>query len=141
MVPTHLTSLVINGFDHAVAPHPVVSTRPTVDAISGLGEIDTVAGMGANDKQAVPGVEAGGTIVGHSGLVGRYQPAVRRRFLQGVRNRTALFIDSKRPVYGAERNRQEVLPVGAVEYKKVAVARTLYQHLSGLAVELSVNQH
>src|SRR5205807_9311587 len=83
----------------------------------------------------------GGTIVGHSGLVGRYQPAVGRRFLRGIRNRTALFIDSKRPVYRAERNRQEVLPVGAVVYKKVAVARTLYQHLSRLAVELSVDQH
>src|SRR5437660_12383104 len=104
MVPTHLASLVINGFDHAVAPHPVVSTRPTVDAIGGLGQIDTVAGMGANDKQAVPGVEDGGTIVGHSGLLGRYQPAVGRRVLQGVRDRTALFRDSKRPEYRPARH-------------------------------------
>src|SRR5258708_32339462 len=122
MAPTNLAGLVIDGLDHTFAPNAVIRTGPPVDAIGWLGEIDAVAGMGIDDKQPVPGVEARGTIVGHTGLVGCNEASVGGRFLSGIRNRAALLIDSKRPVHGSGWNGQKVFPVGAVVNKEVAVA-------------------
>src|SRR5580658_6482561 len=102
MTPTYLARLVINGFDHALAPNAVIRASPSIDSIGGLGEIDAVAGMGVNDKQSVLGVEARRTVVGHAPLVGRKQASVGCRFFGRIRNRTAVRIHSERPVQGSE---------------------------------------
>src|SRR6202041_831129 len=141
MAPTNLAGLVVDGLDHTLAPNAVIRSSPSVDAIGWLREVDTVARMGVDDKQTVPAIEAGRTVVSHSALVGRNQASIGRRFLGGIRNRTALLIDSQRPVHWPERNSQQILPVGAVKNKEVAVARGLHQHLLRLSAKISVDQH
>src|ERR1700730_17348194 len=57
MAPTDFASLVVNRFQHALAPNPVIGTRPTVHSIRRLGKIDAVAGVSIHDKQTVLGIE------------------------------------------------------------------------------------
>ena len=118
--------MIIDGLNHPLAPNSVIRTRPPVDSVGWLRKVDAIAGMGVDDKQPVPGVEAGGTVVGQTTLIGCDQTSVGCWFLGGIWNWTALRIDSKRPVHGPERSGQEVLSVGAVENKKIAVARGLH---------------
>src|ERR1700732_1172915 len=120
MAPTNLAGLIVNGLDHSLAPNAIIRTRPSVDSIGGLGEGNAPAGMSIDDEQAVLGVEARRTIIRHPGLVGCNKPSVGCRFLVRIRNRTALLIDSKRPVHGPERSGQKVIPVRAVKHKEVA---------------------
>src|ERR1022692_3293431 len=137
MAPTDFSGLVGDGFDQTLAPNVVIRTRPSVDSICRLGEIEAPTGMGVDDKQTVLRIEARRAIVGKSALVGRNEASVGGRFLGGIRNWTALLIDSKRPIHRPERDGQKTLPVGAVEHKEVAVARSLHQQLLRLAMEVS----
>src|SRR5580700_7112535 len=118
MAPTDLAGLVVDGFDHALAPNAVIRARPPVKSIGWLGKIDAVAGMGVDDEQSVLSVEAGGTEVGKTILVGGDQASVGRRFLGGIWNRTSLLINSKRPVHRSEKSGQKALPIRAVENKE-----------------------
>src|SRR5208282_2495943 len=122
MAPTDFAGLVIDGLDHTRAPNAVIRARPSVRSIGRLGKVDAPAGMGVDDEQTLPGVEAGGTEIGKTAFVGCNQASIGRRFLGRIRNRTALLIDAKRPVHGPERSGEKVLPIGAVQNKEVAVA-------------------
>src|SRR5712692_5927355 len=126
MAPTNLAGLVIDGLDHTLAPNAVIRARPSVDSIGRFCKVNAVTGMSIDDEQPVLGIEARGAVISHTALVGCNQASIGRGFLGGIWNRTALLIDSKRPVHGPERNRQKVLPVGAVKHKEVAVARGLH---------------
>src|SRR5258708_1337433 len=126
MRPPDLAGLLVDGFDHALAPNAIIRARPPVKSIGRLGKVDAVAGMGIDDKQSGLGVEAGGTEVGKTLLVGCNQAPIGRRFLGGIWNRTALLIDSKRPVHRSEKSGQKVLPLRAFQNKEVAVARGLH---------------
>src|ERR1700704_4430254 len=141
MAPTDLARLIIDGLNYPLAPNIVVRACPSVDSIGWLRKVDAVAGVGVHDKQTISGVEARGTVVGHTALVGGNQASIGRWFLGGIWNRSAFLIDAKRPVHRPERSGQKILPVRAVENKEVAVARGLHQHLLGFAVELSIDQH
>src|SRR2546427_3553445 len=141
MAPADLAGLIVDSLDHALAPNAIVCARPSVDSVGRLGKINTPAGMGIHDEQTISGVEAGGTVIGKTTLVGRNKPSIGGRLFGGIWNRTALFIDSKGPIHRAVRNGQEILPVGAVKNKEVAVARSLHEHLLRLAVEVSIDQH
>src|SRR5580658_5290110 len=50
MAPTDFAGLVIDGVDDAFAPQPVVGAGPSVRAVGGLGEIETVARMRVDDE-------------------------------------------------------------------------------------------
>src|ERR1700733_15515487 len=141
MAPTNPAGLIVDVFEAAFAPNAVIRPCPAVNSIGRLGKIDAVTGMGVDDKQSVPGVEARGTVVGKTSLVGGNQASVGRRLLGGVWNRAALVIDSKRPVHRSEKSGQKVFAVRAVENKEVAVARGLHEHSLRLAVKISVDQH
>src|SRR6202046_3417008 len=141
MAPTNLAGLVVDGLDHTPAPNAVIRSSPSVDAIGWLREVDAVAGMGVDDEQPGPAIEAGGTVVSHSALVGRNPSSIVGRFFGEIRNRAALLIDSQRPVHGPERSGQKILPVSAVKNKEVAVTRGLHQHLLRLSAKISVDQH
>src|SRR6266852_2576478 len=107
MAPTNLAGLVVDGLDHTFAPDAVVRARPAVDSIRRLGKVNAPAGMSIDDEQPILRVEARGTVVGHAAFVWCYQPSIGRRLLVRIRNRTALLIDSKRPVHRPERSGQE----------------------------------
>src|SRR6202162_141691 len=141
MAPTNHAGLIVNGLEYAFAPNPVIRPCPPVRPIGRLGKIDAVARMGVDDKQSVLGVEAGGTVVGKTALVGGNQASIGSRLFGGSWNRAALLIDSERPVHRSERSGQKALAVRAVENEEVAVARGLHEHLLRLAVELSLEQH
>src|SRR5450631_3906147 len=106
MAPTDLAGLVVDGFDHTLAPNVIIRTRPSVDSICRLGEIGAPTGMGVDDKQTVLRIEARRAIVGKSAFVGRNQASIGGRFLGGIRNWPALFVDSERPVHRSERDGQ-----------------------------------
>src|ERR1700693_5201485 len=114
MAPTNLAGLIVDGLDHTLAPNAVIRSRPSVDAIGWLREVDAVAGMGVDDEQTVPAIEAGGTVVSHSALVGCNQASIGRRFLGGIRNRTALLIDPQRPVPLPRRNGHKIMLFGEI---------------------------
>src|SRR5260370_36672600 len=97
MRPTDLAGLVVDGFDHALAPNAIIRARPPVKSIGRLGKVDAVAGMGIDDKQSGLGVEAGGTEVGKTLLVGCNPAPIGRRFLCGVWDAVARPYDSKPP--------------------------------------------
>src|SRR5271169_1574968 len=141
MAPTDLAGLVVNGLDYTRAPNLVVRAGPTVDSIGRLSEVKAPTGMGVDNKQTVLAVVARRTVVGHAPLVGCNEASIGGGLLGGVWNRTTLIIDSKRPIHRPERNGQEILPIGAVENKEVAVARSLHEHLLRFTVEISVNQN
>src|ERR1700722_6847737 len=101
--PAQLAGLVIDRFEHSLTPHVVIGARPTVETIGGFREVDAPTRMGVDDKQSVLRVEARRTIVGQTAFVGRDQTSVWRGLFGGIRNWTALRIDSKRPVHGSER--------------------------------------
>src|ERR1700758_2510547 len=122
MAPTDVAGLVINGLDHALAPNVVIRARPPVDSIGWLRKVDTPTGMRVHDKQPGFRVETRRTVVGHTALVGRNQASVGRGLFGGIWNGTALLVDPKRPVHWPKRVRQQILPVGAVKNKEVAVA-------------------
>src|ERR1700722_410987 len=104
MAPTDLPGLVVDGFDHTLAPHPVIGARPSINSIGRLGKVEAPTGVGVDDEQTVLRVEAGGTVVGHAALVGRNQASIGSWFLGGIGDRPALFVDSERPVNGPERS-------------------------------------
>src|ERR1017187_3031959 len=114
MAPADLAGLIVDGLDHGLAPNAVIRARPPVKTIGRLGKVDAVAGLGIDDKQPVLGVETGGTVVGQTTLVRCNQASIGSRLLGGIWNRTALFIDSKRPVYRPERCGQEIPSVRSV---------------------------
>src|ERR1700722_4901061 len=58
MAPANLACLVVNGLNHALAPPTVIRARPAVESIRRLGKIKAIAGLGVNDKQAVPSIKA-----------------------------------------------------------------------------------
>src|SRR5258708_8139904 len=109
MRPTDLAGLVVDGFDHALAPNAIIRARPPVKSIGWLGKVDAVAGMGVDDKQSGLGVEAGGTEVGKTLLVGCNQASIGSRVLGRIWNRTALLIASKRPGHRPEKSGQNIL--------------------------------
>src|SRR5580704_13393508 len=141
MAPAYLAGLVVDGFDDAFSPKPIIGARPAVIAVCRLGKIKAVTGMGIDNKQTGSRVEAGSSIIRHTSFIGSNQAAVACRFLRGIWNRPSLLVDSKRPVHRPERNGQKALSCGAVQHEEITVARTLHDHLPGLAVEVGVDQH
>src|SRR6266436_719567 len=141
MAPADLAGLVIDGLEHARAPNIVICARPSVGSIGRLGKVDAPARMGIHDKQTIFAIETWGTVIGKTTLVGRNKPSIGGRLFGRIRNRTAVLIDSKRPVQRPERSGQQVLAVSAVENNKVAVARGLHQHRLRLAVKVSIDQN
>src|ERR1035438_6475991 len=59
MGPANLAGFVIDRFEYALAPQPIVRTRPTVGTIRRFVEIEAVGGMGTHNEQARLGVKAG----------------------------------------------------------------------------------
>src|ERR1700677_3384775 len=125
MRPPDLACLVIDCFDHALAPQTIIGPGPAVSAVGGLGEIDRVTGVGGDNEQSGLWIETGSSIVGHSTLVRRYQTPIGRRFLGRIGNGTSLLIDPKGPVDWAKGNGEQALTVGSIEHEKIAVAGTL----------------
>src|SRR5215475_9499579 len=132
MAPADFAGLVINSLDDAFAPYTVVSACPSVITVGGLSEIDAPARMCIDDKQPGLRVEAGRAEVRQAVFIGGNQAPVRRRLFGGIGDRSSLLIDAQRPVHRPEGHGQQALSVGAVEDEKVAVARSLHQHLSRL---------
>src|SRR5580698_1791297 len=62
MGPADLAGLVIDRLQHALAPQPVIRTRPTVGTIRGLVEVEAEGGVSIDNKQASLRVEAGRTV-------------------------------------------------------------------------------
>src|SRR6202041_3099590 len=87
MAPTNLAGLVVDGLDHTLAPNAVIRSSPSVDAIGWLREVDTVARMGVDDKQTVPAIEAGRTVVSHSASFGPIRRPSGPGSLAGITNR------------------------------------------------------
>src|SRR5271155_5482143 len=125
MAPANLSRLVIDGLDHAFAPEAIVGACPSIVTVGRLGEIDAVAGMSVNNKQACLRVEAGRTIIRHAALIGRNQAAVTCGFLRRIRNWPALLVGSEAPVHRSKRSCQQTLAVRAVQHEEEAVARAL----------------
>src|SRR5229473_4221107 len=122
MAPADLASLIVDGLDHALAPNIVICASPSVGSIGGLGKVDAPARMGIHDEQTILGVEAGGAVIGETTLVGRNKASIGCRLFGGIWNRTAVLIDSERPIQRPVSSGQQVLAVGAVENYEVAVA-------------------
>src|SRR2546429_627433 len=57
MRPTHLSRLIIDGFQHSLAKDSVVCPSPAVLTVLGLREIDTVGIPRADDEQPGLGVK------------------------------------------------------------------------------------
>src|SRR5689334_17797011 len=99
MAPPDFAGLIIDRFDHTLAPDAVVGPGPTVDSVRGLGEVYAPARVGIHDEQAVLSVKTWGTIVGHPAFVRSDQASVGGRFLCGIWNRTSFLVDSERPIH------------------------------------------
>src|SRR5882672_11021664 len=109
MAPADLASLIVDGLDDALAPNAIVCARPSVGSIGGLGEVDAPARMSIDDKQTILGVEAGGAVIRKTTLVRRNQASIGGGLLGRIWNRTAVLIDSKRPVQRPVRSGQQIL--------------------------------
>src|SRR5579883_360240 len=105
VAPANLTRLVIDRFEHSLAPYAVVRAGPTESAILRLEEIDSVARMSIHDEQPGFLVEAGRTIVRHPAFIGRDQASIGSWLFFLIRNRPSVFIHALRPVHRPERNR------------------------------------
>src|SRR5882724_9425391 len=140
VAPTNLASLVVDGLNYSFAPNTIIRAGPAIHSIGWLGRVEAPTGMCIDDKQSVLSVETGRAIVGQTTFVWRDQATVGRRLFLRIRNWPAILVDSQRPVHGSVGNGQKVLAVGAVENKEVAVARSLHQHLLGLAVKIRINE-
>ena len=141
MRPLHLTRLVIDRFQHAFAPHAIISACPAERAVRGLREVDPIARMRADNKQPGLRIEARRPVIRQPALVRRNQPAVRSRIFRRIRNRLSLLIEARRPVHRTERSRHQALAGLPVQHEEVPVARCLHQHLPRLAVEVAIHQH
>src|SRR5580698_2182546 len=140
VTPANFAGLIVDGIDHALAPNAIVGASPAINSIGRLGKIDAPAGMSTDNEQTVLGIEARGSIVGESALIGGDQASVRCRLLRRIRDRAAVFINSERPIYRSKRNGQQTFSVGAVEHEEVSVTRGLHQHLPRLPAEFPIDQ-
>src|ERR1700729_702598 len=141
MGPADLAGLVVDRLQHALAPQPIIRTSPTVGTIRRLIEVEAEGGVSIDNKQTSLRVEARRTVVGESTLIRCNQAPVGRRILRRIWNGTALLVDARSPVHGAERNREQALAVGPIQNEEISIAGGLHQHLAGLTMEGSVYQH
>src|ERR1700722_1811987 len=141
MIPYNLSSLVIDGPEESPSRDAVVGAGPSISSVLWFEEIDSVAVLGAHDKQAGPWIEARRAEVGGAGLVGGYQDAALRWKLGRIRNGASLRVDPLGPVHGGKWGGQQTLAIGAVEHEEVAVARCLHHQLARLAVEIGIHQN
>src|ERR1700733_10264823 len=84
MRPPDFARLIIDRFQHTLAPQPIVRTRPTVGTIRRLIEVEAIGRVGTDNKQASLRIEAGRAIVSEATLIRCNQAAVRRRILGWV---------------------------------------------------------
>src|SRR5271165_1029904 len=127
MAPANLSRLVIDRLDDALAPEAIIRACPSIVAVSRLGEIEAVAGMSIDDKQARLRIEAGRAIIRHPPFIGRNQAAVGCGFLRRIWNRPTLLVGSQAPVDWSKRGRQQTFTGRAVQHEEIAVARALHQ--------------
>ena len=91
VAPLDLAGLIVDGFEHALAPDAVIGAGPSERAVGGLGEVDAVARVRAHDEQAGLRVEAGRAIVGEAAFVGRDEASIGSGILGRIRESAALF--------------------------------------------------
>src|SRR5206468_10179593 len=71
MRPTHLSRLIIDGFQHSLAKDSVVCPSPAVLTVLGLREIDTVGIPRADDEQPGLGVKTRRAVICRAAFVRR----------------------------------------------------------------------
>src|SRR4029079_12506178 len=98
VAPARLGGLVVERAQHAVAVDAVVGARPPVLTVLFLEEVDAVGVVGAHEEQPRGRVEARGTVVRASGLIGGDQTSVARRLFGGIGLRTSGFVHAAGPV-------------------------------------------
>ncbi len=141
MRPANFAGLVVDCFQHAFAPEPVVGTRPPVGAIRRLVEINAVAGVGSDDKQASLGIKAGRTIVGQAGLV-RAQSSGRRATVPWPGwESDGLACPCPVPSSRVRRERSADSCHWCDPERKNSRYGGLHQHLPRLSLEGSIDQH
>ena len=137
--PANFACLVVDRFDHAFIPESVVSTGPTIGAICWLRKVKAITRLGVDNEQATLWIEARGSVIGKPTFVGSNQTSIRRRLFVRIRDRLPFCIQSLRPVRGSESGGEQALAIRAIEDKEIAIAGSLHQHLSRLAVKHSID--
>src|SRR5215472_5425108 len=126
MTPAYFPSLVVDGFEHSLAPQSIVSSGPAIVAIFRLREIDAVAGVGIHYEQARLWIEARRSIVGHAAFVRRDETAIASRLFCRIGDGATLLIDTQRPIHWTEGRGKKALAIGAIQNEKVSVAGSLH---------------
>src|SRR5450631_748700 len=103
VTPPNLPCLVIDSFDHALAPQIVIRSSPSIITVCGLVEIKTPTRMSTHDEQASMRIEARRPKVRQATFIRRNQAAIRCRLFLGIGNRLPSLIDAERPVHRPER--------------------------------------
>ncbi len=140
--PADLACLVVDRFQHALAPHPVVGAGPAKRAVGRLGEVDPVARMRIHNEQTRSEDRNSANGSSSSRL---------HRERSTVRPEPVLYRDwewavpAYQPPSPSSPVRRDVvkrlLPIGPVQHEEVAVPRSLHQHLTRLPVEVGIDQH
>src|SRR5690348_2235153 len=99
MAPFDLAALIIDRSQERSAGQVVVGAGPAVFAMLGFEEVNAVTVLRADDEEASLGIETGRPIIRRAILVRRDESSVASRFFVGVGNRTALLVDTFRPVH------------------------------------------
>src|SRR5207253_5518263 len=138
MRPTHLSRLIIDGFQHSLAKDSVVCPSPAVLTVLGLREIDTVGIPRADDEQPGLGVKTRRAVICRAAFVRRNQSPVTRWILRRVGNWAAVFVDPGGPIDSREGSRKKAASRSAVQHKEITISRSLQQHLSGDTLEIAI---
>src|SRR2546429_2313171 len=140
MRPTHLSRLIIDGFQHSLAKDSVVCPSPAVLTVLGLREIDTVGIPRADDEQPGLGVKTRRAVICRAAFVRRNQSPVTRWILRRVGNWAAVFVDPGGPIDSREGSRKKAASRSAVQHKEITISRSLQQHLSGDTLEIAIDE-
>src|ERR1700733_6549813 len=143
MGPAQLTRLVIDRPQETFTPQSVICTCPAIGAIGWLREIEAVTRMRIHKKEPRLRIKTRRAEVCKTAFIRRNQASIRRRLLCRVRDGMAVLVHTKGPVHGTKWRSQQTLAIGAIQYKKVAIARCLHEHLVRMAMKISIykNRH
>src|SRR5208282_2036574 len=127
VAPLYRSRSIVDCANGTSGEHVVVGAGPAELAVFGLGKVDAVAVLCANDQKSGERIEARRAEIRRTAFIWSDQATVTRRLLLRVRNRAALLVNAPRPVKCREWRRQQILTSGPVEHEKIAITRRLQQ--------------
>ena len=140
MCPPKLAGLVIDSFQHAFAPQPIIRARPAVGTIRRLIEVEAIGGVRTDNKQAGFGIEAGRTVVSESPSSGAIRRPSGAGSLAGSGIGRPSLSTPDVQFTGPKGTVSRLLPLVRSSTKKYPL-RELHEHLSRLSMKSSVHQH